>query len=93
MLPLIVRFKFREPGHRGFGLWFPVIVIWVLLAAVMLAILPLMALGALITQGRGPGWRLLLIYPLLAAVLWNLGGLIIDVNQNEEGKVLLIDFI
>jgi hypothetical protein len=93
MLPLMVRFKFREPGRRGFGLWFPVIVIWILLATVMLALLPLMLLGALFTQGRGPGWRLLLVYPLLAAVLWNLGGLIIDVNQQDEGKVLLIDFI
>ena len=93
MLPLIVRFKFQQPGRRGFGLWFPVIVIWVLLAAVMLAILPLMLLGALFTLGRGPGWRLLLVYPLLAAVLWNLGGLIIDVDQKNEGKVFLIDFI
>ena len=91
MLPLLVRFKVKEPGRRGFGLWFPVILIWIILAALMLVLLPFVLLAALITIWRGPGLKLLLVYPLLAAVLWNLGGLTIDVGQKE--KALLIDFI
>jgi hypothetical protein len=91
MLPMIVRFKVKEAGRRGFGLWFPAILIWIVLAAVMLVLLPFMLLAALATWGRGPGPRLLLIYPLLASVLWNLGGLTIDVDQKE--RTLLIDFI
>jgi uncharacterized membrane protein YdbT with pleckstrin-like domain len=88
---MIVRFKLKEPGRRGFGLWFPAIVIWVLLAALMLVLLPLLLLAALVTMWRGPGARLLLVYPLLASVLWNLRGLTIDVAQKE--RALLIDFI
>jgi hypothetical protein len=91
VLPLLVRFKVKEPGRRGFGLWFPVILIWIILAALMLVLLPFVLLAALITIWRGPGLKLLLVYPLLAAVLWNLGGLTIDVGQKE--KALLIDFI
>jgi hypothetical protein len=91
MLPMIVRFKVKEPGRRGFGLWFPAIVIWILLAALMLVLLPFLLLAALFTWWRGPGPRLLLIYPLLGSVLWNLGGLTIDVGQKD--RVLLIDFI
>lgn len=91
MLPMIVRFKVKEPGRRGFGLWFPVIVIWILLAALMLVLLPFMLLAALVTLRRGPGARLLLVYPLLVSVLWNLGGLTIDVDQKESA--FLIDFI
>ena len=91
MLPLLVRFKVKEPGRRGFGLWFPVILIWIILAALMLVLLPFVLLAALITIWRGPGLKLLLVYPLLAAVLWNLGGLTIDVDQKD--RVLLIDFI
>jgi hypothetical protein len=91
MLPMIVRLKIKEPGRRGFGLWFPAIVIWILLAALMLVLLPVLLLAALITWPQGPGPRLLLIYPLLASILWNLGGLTIDVDQ--KGRVLLIDFI
>ena len=88
---MLIRFKIKEPGRRGFGLWFPVIIIWILLAALMLVLLPFLLLAALVTSWRGPGLRLLLIYPLLASVLWNLGGLTIDVDQKE--RVLLIDFI
>jgi len=88
---MLIRFKIKEPGRRGFGLWFPVIIIWILLAALMLVLLPFLLLAALVTSWRGPGVRLLLIYPLLASVLWNLGGLTIDVDQKE--RVLLIDFI
>ena len=91
MLPLIVRLKVKEPGRRGFGLWFPVIIVWALLAALMLVLLPFVLLAALVTLGRGPGPRLLLVYPLLGSVLWNLGGLTIDVEEKE--RVLLIDFI
>jgi len=91
MLPMIVRLKVKEPGRRGFGIWFPVIVVWIILAALMLVLLPFLLLAALVTLGRGPGARLLLVYPLLGSVLWNLDGLTIDVNQKQ--RLLLIDFI
>ena len=91
MLPMIVRLRVREPGRRGFGLWFPVIIIWVLLAALMLVLLPVLLLAALVTWRRGPGPSLLLVYPLLASVLWNLGGLTVDVDQKD--RAFLIDFI
>ena len=91
MLPMIVRFKVKEPGRRGFGLWFPVIIVWALLAALMLVLLPFVLLAALVTLGRGPGPRLLLVYPLLGSVLWHLGGLTIDVDQKDSE--FLIDFI
>ena len=88
---MLIRFKIKEPGRRGFGLWFPVIIIWVLLAALMLVLLPVLLLAALVTWRRGPGPSLLLVYPLLASVLWNLGGLTVDVDQKD--RAFLIDFI
>lgn len=91
MLPMIVRLNVKEPGRRGFRLWLPAIIVWILLLALMLVLLPFMLLGALLTLWRGPGLRLLLVYPLLGSVLWNLGGLTIDVEEKE--RVLLIDFI
>ena len=91
MLPMILRFKVKEPGRRGFGIWFPAIVVWIILAALMLVLLPFMLLAALVTVGRGPGPRLLLVYPLLGSILWNLDGLTVDVDQKQ--RALLIDFI
>lgn len=91
MLPLVVRFKLRQPGRRGLGLWFPAVLVWILLAALMLLALPFLVIAALVTAGRGPGLRLLLIYPGLAAALWHLGGLSIDIDKKESA--FLIDFI
>ena len=91
MMPMLVRLKIKEPDRRGFGLWFPVIIIWILLATLMLVLLPVLLLAALVTWRRGPGPSLLLVFPLLASVLWNLGGLTVDVDQKD--RAFLIDFI
>ncbi len=88
---MLVRLKVQQSGKRRVRLWFPVILIWIILAALMIVLLPFLLLGAVFSLGRGPGFRLLLVYPLLAAVLWNLGGLTVDVAQKESA--LLIDFI
>jgi hypothetical protein len=91
MMPLVVRLRSRGHGRRGFRLWFPVVLVWILLGALMLLAFPFMLIGALATSGRGPGWRLLLVYPLLASAVWHLGGLTVDV-ENEK-SAFLIDLI
>jgi hypothetical protein len=91
MVPLFMHLRVRSAGRRGFGLWFPVILIWVLLAALLIAVLPLLLLAALITAsaGKGPGFALLLVYPLLASVLWNLGGLHVE-TKNARSEFLIV---
>ena len=90
MFPFWLRLRISKPGHRPFRLWFPVILIWIILAALLIALFPLMLLAALITWRRGPGKLLILIYPMLAAVLWNLSGLHIEAKDDEND--VLIDF-
>ena len=55
------------------------------------AAVPFLLLAALITRlGIGLGFALLLIYPLLFSVLWNLGGL--HIETRHDGYEILIDF-
>jgi len=84
MLPIWMHLKFRRPGRRGFGLWFPVILVWILAAALLVLLLPVVLLAALWERRMGRGWSILLVYPRLGSVLWHLGGLRIDVGRNEE---------
>ena len=79
-----------KPGRRGFRLWFPVILIWIILGALLIALFPLVLLAALITWRNGSGRFLLFLYPMLAAVLWNLSGLHIEAKDDEND--VLIDF-
>ncbi len=50
----------------------------------------LFLIAALATRGRGTGRTLLLAYPLVWAVLWNLSGLHIETKSTEND--VLIDF-
>jgi hypothetical protein len=91
MIPILMRLHVRQRESRGFRFWFPVIIVWIILFAVMAALFPLMLLAALLTWHRGPGKWLLLIYPMLFSILWRLSGLHVHVESRENG--LLIDFI
>ena len=90
MLPFWLRLRVGKPGRRPFRLWFPIILIWIILAALLIALFPLVLLAALATRRNGPGKFLILFYPMLAAVLWNLGGLHIEAKDDEND--ILIDF-
>lgn len=90
MVPVLMHFRIRKPGHRPFGFYFPVLLVWIVLAALLIVLFPFLLLGALLTWRRGPGRALLLLYPLLAAVLWNMSGLHVEAGNAEND--LLIDF-
>jgi hypothetical protein len=90
MLPVIMKVRFSEGERRTFGLWFPVIFVWVLLAALLVVLLPFLVLAAILAWPSGYGKRILSVYPLLGSVLFNLSGLHIELAQTR--RHILIDF-
>lgn len=90
MLPLWMCIRLARPGERRFTLGFPVILVWIFIAALMLVLLPFVLLAFLVTWGRGTGRALLLAYPLIWAVLWNLSGLHVETKSAETD--VLVDF-
>jgi hypothetical protein len=85
-----MHFRVRRTGRPGFGIYFPIILVWILVFAILLVLLPFLLLAALITSWKGPGFALLLVYPALFSVLWHLGGLRIETGH--AGNEVLIDF-
>ena len=59
-------------------------------AVLMLLLLPFILPAALVTWRRGTGRILLLAYPLVWTVLWNLSGL--HIETNSSGNDVLVDF-
>jgi hypothetical protein len=88
MFPIVMRLRIRPQGRRGLPLWLPVILVWLILWAVMIVLLPFMILGALVTWSRGPGLKLLFAYPLLFTLLWHLSGLHVE-TRNAANDVLI----
>ena len=90
MMPMIMTMRVYEEGKRPFRFFFPVILIWIIVAALMIVLLPLVLIAALVTWRSGPGKLLLIAYPIFFSVLFELSGLHIEiVNLKRE---LLIHF-
>jgi hypothetical protein len=79
----------RPKDRRGFRLWFPVILIWIFVAALLILLLPLMLIAALVSMDRGPGVRLLAVYPAFFGIVFALSGLRIDVSSRKRDTVFI----
>ena len=89
MIPLVMRLGVRNRDRKGAALWFPVIVLWIIVFALLIAVLPFVIVAALVTLRRGPGTRLLLFYPAIFAAVFTLSGLNVDIVGHRNGKVFI----
>jgi prepilin signal peptidase PulO-like enzyme (type II secretory pathway) len=87
MIPLIMRLRIQGSG-KGFRLLFPVVLLWILVLALMIVLLPFLLIGVLFTWRRGPGPALLAIYPLLFSVLFSLSGLHFEF-ENAKNRIFM----
>ncbi len=87
MIPIFMRLKIgRNPDK--YGLLLPIFLVWILLFALMIILLPFVLLAALLTWRGGQGKFLLLIYPLLVSLLFKLSGLHIEVGGRKENVLI-----
>ena len=89
MIPLGLRLDIRQRDGARVVLWFPVIILWLILAALMAAALPFLLIAALATLRGGRGKGLLLGYVMVFAVIGTLSGLRIDVDGRGKDKVFI----
>lgn len=80
----MMRLEVSKKKNRGVRLWLPVFLVWILLLALMVVLSPFILLVALVTWYRGYGRSLLLLFPLIWVVLFNLSGLGVDVETKKE---------
>jgi hypothetical protein len=90
MIPMLLRLKVSRNPDK-YGVLLPVFLIWILLFALMIVLLPLVLIAALLTWRSSQGKWLLLTYPLLISVLFHLSGLHIEVEHSDEN--ILIAFL
>ena len=89
MIPMIMRVEVRKQDQKGVWLFFPVILVWIIAFALLIAVLPLVLLAALFTLPRGPGVQLLLLYPVVFAAVCALSGLRVDIASHRNHKVFI----
>jgi len=89
--PLLLRLDLSETEHHGrVVLWLPIFLAWLILAAILIALSPLIILAALLAWPFGWGKTVLLFIPLVCNCICHLHGL--EVNIERKDRVLFISF-
>jgi hypothetical protein len=89
MIPMIMRVDVRNQDQKGVWLFFPVILVWIIAFAFLIAVLPLVLVSALVTLRWGPGTRLLRFYPVFFGTIFALSGLCVDIASHRNNKVFI----
>ena len=87
MIPIFMRLRVARNPDK-YGLLLPVFLVWILLFALMVLLLPLVLIAALFTWRSGQGKLLLLIYPLLLSLLIRLSGLHIEIGGRDQNVLI-----
>ncbi len=89
MIPMTMLLEVRTVIGKELRLWFPVIVLWIITFALLVAVLPLVVIAALVTLRRGPGFRLLLLLPVVLRAVFTLSGLRVDIASHGSRTVFI----
>jgi len=81
--PTLMRLRIMQNG-RGVSLWLPLFLIWPLVIAVQLALLPFLLLAIIVLWPSGWGERLFAASITLICVVCALRGLAIEVDRPEQ---------
>lgn len=88
--PAVLRLRLLN-DERRIKLWFPLVLLWPVVAAALLLGTPLAVLAAALSWHRGWGRPILLAGPLLLYLLASLRGLRLDLASGDGRLFLSID--
>jgi len=89
--PLILRLdiaKAEHPRHTVF--WLPIFLAWIILAAIFIALSPLIILATLVAAPFGWAKTVILFIPLVCNVICHLHGM--EINIEKKDSVIFISF-
>jgi hypothetical protein len=81
--PCLMHLRIHNEEH-SFGLWLPLFLAWLILAALTLALLPIFLIILIVAWPTGWGEFTLLIGPRIYNILCALKGLKVDINRQKE---------
>jgi hypothetical protein len=93
MPPMFMTFKIKAgPEGKRFSIWFPIILVWLLLMLIMLPLLPILIVADLIFLIVGFRYSLIAALFALADVVGELNGLVVDVDSKAKNEKVYIKF-
>ena len=83
MIPLLIKTRINRQEKPPLTLYLPLFIAWLIFLLFFLILLPFLLIGALFAAGKGYGKVVLMFFPMLIQVLWNLRGLKMDVQSKD----------
>jgi len=84
MIPMLLKIKIPRTNKQPINLYSPLFIAWLILLPIFILILPFYLLVVMISWAKGYGRLVLLFFPMVFSLLWNLQGLKIDVRDKES---------
>jgi hypothetical protein len=81
--PCLMHVRIHNEEHN-FGLWLPLFLAWLILAALLLAILPILLILLIVALPFGWGEFMLLLGPRFYNILCALRGLKVEIDRTSE---------
>jgi len=82
--PLSMKIRVVEGGKNKLRLWFPVVLVWLVLLVLAIVLSPLILLASLILWRQGIGKKLLMFGPMFFYLLSTLHGLNIQTESIDS---------
>jgi hypothetical protein len=86
--PLLLHLDISSQRGSNIALWIPIFLVWLILLAFFIALLPLILVTALLLWPFGWGRLVLFFFPLVGGCICALRGLKVDVEKSD-GAVLV----
>ena len=88
MLPMILKIKIPREDRKPVNLYLPFFLVWLLVFAVFLVLLPFILIAGLFTWHLGYGKIVIMAFPMLFHLIWHMQGLVVDV-EGKDGTVYM----
>jgi len=83
MIPLLLQLRIKPKEHRGFSIWLPFFLFWLIVLPLILAAGPFVLLAALMMSKDGRGKIVLNGYKAIFVVIFCMSGLKVDVQAKD----------
>jgi hypothetical protein len=86
-----MRLRVKEEGRRAVNLHIPLFLVWILVVALLLLVLPLVIIATILLWHRGIGMTIFTFYVGIFRILFTMSGFKMDISR--PGKEVVVSMI
>lgn len=90
MVPIFMNIRILKNNKKKLKIFIPLVLIWILLFALLIALAPFVLISSVILWRRGYGKTMLITYPMLFSLICSLSGLSVQIEKMDKNISILI---